>query len=338
MRIAGPLGEWGGNVDKMGIRVLASATSGKFGIDIIENNGTGDVTSSDITLDEDQDYYVIFEKIGQNCTLSIYSDPGHETLLDSVSLVKRNAVNFHYMYAPVSIDSNSDPGDLSSGYIEYLTLDPEFARSLAAGFEVRQEFGRDLTARFEVGQGSEDLLVRAEVGQGWENLLGKTEIRGSSSNELFAKFEAQATTELLAIMDIRQQSAVDLLAFFCIPKVYDLSASEGIGFYWWGSGGVDQYVDFEMWSPTGGWVGKFYDGPARFRLVQIEWDDLTEVTPYGTRPDRSRIDGIFWNYHTHGVRRVDGIHAWLKQDLLAKFTVRQAASVELLGKLSVNHP
>ncbi|KKM84930.1 hypothetical protein LCGC14_1294240 [marine sediment metagenome] len=115
----------------------------------------------------------------------------------------------------------------------------------------------------------------------------------------------------------------------------DLSSSEGIAFYWWGSGGSDQNIDFEMWSPTGGWVGKFPDGPARFRWVFLRWSDLTAVDFDGSRPDRSNITGIFWTYHTDGVRRINYIVGWRKQDVYCHAIIRQPTSVDLYAHVEL---
>ncbi len=116
----------------------------------------------------------------------------------------------------------------------------------------------------------------------------------------------------------------------------DLSQSEGIAFYWWGSGGSDQNIDFEMRSPTGSWVGKFPDGPARFRWVFLRWSDLTAVDFNGSRPDRSNITGIFWTYHTDGVRRINYIVGWRTQDVYCHAIIRNAGSGELFAKFVVN--
>ncbi|MCK4964655.1 MAG: hypothetical protein KAS54_06205, partial [Dehalococcoidia bacterium] len=93
--------------------------------------------------------------------------------------------------------------------------------------------------------------------------------------------------------------------------------------------------DFEMWSLTGGWVGRFPDGPAEWRQVQLPWDDLTEVDLDGTRPDSSQIIGIYWTYHTPGVRRIDGIRAWMRQDLLCKVVIRKASASDLLSRFEI---
>lgn len=127
-----------------------------------------------------------------------------------------------------------------------------------------------------------------------------------------------------------------------MPVSINLSHSGGIAFYWWGSGGVDQQIDFEMESPTGRWIGRFYDGPAEWRWVFLRWDDLTEVDLSGSRPDRSNITGFFWTYHTDGVRRVDYIVGWWPQDLRGDFEVRHETSRDLPAKfeaqVSLNLP
>jgi len=137
--------------------------------------------------------------------------------------------------------------------------------------------------------------------------------------------------ELFAGFEVGQDSA-GLKTLFLIPRAYDFSGSMGISFYWWGSGGLDQNIDFEMQSLTGGWIGSFPDGPAEWRQIQLSWDDLTPVDLDGTRPDRSQIIGIYWTYHTHGVRRLAGIQAWMRQDLLCKVFIRNASVSDLLSK------
>ncbi|MCK4698293.1 MAG: DUF2341 domain-containing protein [Dehalococcoidia bacterium] len=203
---------------------------------------------------------------------------------------------------------------------------------LLGEFVVRHTRARELKAIFDVGQGSIDLPARFEVGQGSAELLGEVDITHSA--DLLGKFEAQVTAELLGRFEVGQGSA-ELLALFLIPRAYDLSGGMGISFDWWGSGGVDQHIDFEMWSLTGGWVGRFPDGPAEWRQVLITWDDLTEVDLDGTRPDSSQIIGIYWTYHTPGVRRIDGIRAWMRQDLLCKVVIRKASASDLLSRFEI---
>ena len=114
----------------------------------------------------------------------------------------------------------------------------------------------------------------------------------------------------------------------------DLSNTEGIAFYWWGSGGLDQQIEFEVESPTGSWVGKFYDGPALWRWVFLRWSDLTAVDLDGSRPDRSNVTGIFWTYHTDGVRRINYIVGWRKQDVYGHVVIRQPTSVDLYAHVA----
>ena len=270
----------------------------------------------------------------------------------SISPEKRNSL--------VGFAWTNTSNNLEYGWIEF--EDP----TLKAVFEVGQD-SIDLPARFEVGQdsaellskfeaqattellsnavirhpGSAELLGKFEVGQDSAEFLGKAVIRNLGSAELLGKFEAQATADLLGKADITHsvellgrfevgQDSAELPARFLIPRAYDFSGGMGISFDWWGSGGVDQQIDFEMWSLTGGWVGRFPDGAAKWRQVQLSWDDLTEVDLDGTRPDSSQIIGIYWTYHTPGVRRIDGIRAWMRQNLLCKVNITH--SIDLLGK------
>ncbi|GAH20763.1 unnamed protein product, partial [marine sediment metagenome] len=189
-----------------------------------------------------------------------------------------------------------------------------------------------LFAEFEIGQDSVDFLARFEVGQGSAELFGRFEAQATA--DLLGKFEAQVTAELLGRFEVGQGSA-ELLARFLIPRAYNFSSGMGISFDWWGSGGVDQNIDFEMWSLTGGWVGRFPDGAAEWRQVQISWDDLTPVDLDGTMPDSSQIIGIYWTYHTPGVRRIDGIRAWMRQDLLCKVVIKNANASDLLSRFEI---
>ncbi len=228
-----------------------------------------------------------------------------------------------------------NPG-LTKHYIDWFAIgkyvDPEPTHITWGPETTATAVGGVLPAQFEVGQDSAELLGKFDVGQ--------------DSAELLGRFEAQATAELLGNAIIRQagsqvellgnfevgQGSAELLAWFLIPRAYNFSSGMGISFDWWGSGGVDQQIDFEMWSLMGGWVGRFPDGPAEWRQVLITWDDLTEVDLDGTRPDSSQIIGIYWTYHTPGVRRIDGIRAWMRQDLLCKVVIRNASASDLLSK------
>jgi len=190
----------------------------------------------------------------------------------------------------------------------------------------------DLKGIFDVGQDSIDLLMRFEVGQDSQDLSCKAEIRQIYSSDLFATVSIRhvgTPVELFAKVGVTHWQ--DLLCRFCIPTSYDFSGGMGIAFQWWGSGRGHQNVDFEMWSLTGGYIGRFPDGPAKWREIILSWDDLTEVES----PDKSNIIGIYWTYHTHGVRRVDAIRIWINQSLYCKFIVRHAGFSRLFGKFEV---
>lgn len=201
---------------------------------------------------------------------------------------------------------------------------------LLAKFEAQDV--TDLLGKFDVGQDSAGLLIKFDVGQDSEDLLGITVSQHAAIAELESRsiIRPQSSSELLAKIDVMHW--VDLKALFLIPRAYDFSSGMGISFEWWGSGGVDQYIDFEMWSLTGGWVGRFPDGAAEWRQVQLSWDDLTAVDLDGTRPDSSQIIGIYWTYHTPGVRRIDGIRAWMRQDLPCKVTIKNTSTSDLLSR------
>jgi len=179
---------------------------------------------------------------------------------------------------------------------------------LLARAEVGQDSG-DLLARFE-SQTTRDLLARAEVGQDSEGLLGKIDIRHSALTELLSRCvirQVGTPVELLVRVEVYHWD--DLKGRLCVPKVYNFSDASGVAFFWWGAGRMDQYIDFEVRTPTGSWIGKFPDGPAEWRLIFLEWDDLVEVDLDGSRPDKSDINGFFWTYHTPGIRRLDALLA-----------------------------
>lgn len=224
---------------------------------------------------------------------------------------------------------------------------------------------RDLTAAFEVGQNAVDLPAKFTVrhvgipvnlaasfeGQTSVNLPAKFVIRRSASQNLRAGFDAQASASLPAEFVVRHAEAVDLLGGFVIrqgigdisartrvERIYDLRRTAGIAFYWQGADNPpESLVDFIVESPTGFWVTKFYDGPARLRYVFIPWTTFAETGLDGTRPDKSQVDGFIWTVHSDGLRRIDYIHAPLFGDLLGKFIVRQERSVDLLTGFIVRH-
>ncbi len=234
-----------------------------------------------------------------------------------------------------AVNMERSGGDQDYGYISTGTALPMDSVDFLARFEVGQD-SRDLLVRFEVGQGSRDLLARFHVGQGSVNLSSKTIIRQIGAVELFAKVIIRRMDAVELPAKVRVTHSQDLLCHVCIRKIYNFSAGMGVSFGWWGSGEGDQNIDFEMWSPTGGWVGKFPDGPARWRQVTLSWDDLTEVDFDGSRPEKSNIVGMYWTYHTPGVRRVDAIQTWMIRDLYCTFIVKNVGSSDLPGKFEVN--
>jgi len=229
-----------------------------------------------------------------------------------------------------------------------------------------EESSADLFAKFTVPQGAEDLFAKFIVAQGVEDLLAKTIIRNTSSADLLTKtiIRHASSADLLAKAIIRHNSSADLFikfearsfihwarlkCHFWVRRVYDLSHSDGISFYWFGSDVVDgnQMIDFEMWSPTGGWVAKFPDGEASWRWVFLAFRGgplvsgvLREVDIAGSRPDKSQIEKILWTYYSKGVRRIDAIRAWRMCDLKASLTVRHASgasSRNLFAKFEVRN-
>ena len=213
--------------------------------------------------------------------------------------------------------------------LRYAYLTPTEAPELKATFHVGQD-SADLKAVFRVTQ--EDLFAKfvvAHTGPPLE-LFGKAIIRHSGFEEIPAEFEVTHWADLKCTLRVR--------------KILNFEGSLGIGFQWWGGGGWDQMVDFEMLTPTGSYVGKFPDGPAGFRWVLLSFKQLQEryylmgeADIDGSRPDRSRVIGLLWTYHSAGLRRVDSLSVWRGYDLRASFIVRQFASEDLRAVFEVAH-
>lgn len=196
-----------------------------------------------------------------------------------------------------------------------------------------------------------DLAAGFEVGQGSVNLPAELLVRQERSVDLPASFESQTSVDLLGTFIVRQEATLDLPARFVVKqwaesiparfrtmKLYDLRGTQGIAFYWQGANNPpSSLVDFIMESPTGFWVGKFYDGPARFRYVFFPWSLLRETGLDGSRPDKSQVDGFIWVVHTDGLRRIDYIHAPTFGDLLGEFIVRHSATADLAAKFFVQN-
>jgi len=132
----------------------------------------------------------------------------------------------------------------------------------------------------------------------------------------------------------------NLLGTLWVKQIYDFIGSTGIGFYWKGADVADgdQIVEFMMWSPTGGWVGKFPDGEDEWRWVFLEWvEDLVEVGFDIERPDKSQVTQILWTYYSSGIRGLDGIQIWYSNDVKGVFTVRHPYNIDLLASFDVQH-
>ncbi len=240
----------------------------------------------------------------------------------------------------------------------------ERSASLLAAFNVGQD-AIDLPAELTVRQPASVNLGARFSSHAIRDLLGKFAIRRSSSVDLAAGFDAHASINLHGIFSIRHEATLDLSAGFLlrqliddmharfrVENVFDLRGTAGIAFHWWGANNPpESIVDFIVESPTGFWVGEFYDGPAYFRHVFIPWTQFRETGLDGSRPDKSQVDGLIYIVHTSGLRRIDYIYAPLFGDLHALFnirhtaiprnlkgvsTVRQEDNVEILGKFSVN--
>ena len=118
---------------------------------------------------------------------------------------------------------------------------------------------------------------------------------------------------------------------------YDLSNQGGIGFFWEGVG--RGHVDIQIFTPTGAWLGRFPDYARKTGCptpwVSLTWDKLQEVDIDGSRPDKSRITGILWTYHSVGKRWLDGIYGLPMggdPDVLADMTIRHTAYNELFAE------
>ena len=196
---------------------------------------------------------------------------------------------------------------------------------------------RDLDAVFEVGQNSVDLQAHFTIRQKAIDLKSIFMIRQIGSASLQAGFRVN-----------QSNGANALRAKFWIHKTYDLTGALGIGFYWWGSGVVegDQNVEFQLLTPTGGWIAHFPDGDPEWRWVLLPFEDrdpfseqrLIEVDFGGSWADKSEVEAFLWTYFSEGVRRMAYLCIWYGGDLKAQFTVRHPGSSSLKGVFNVNHP
>jgi len=336
-----------GESEIYGIRGWGTAYGNKHGL--IYWNGVAAGGSSDGDADPNSDRF-IYRIRKHDTRLEYYCSSGN--VADGTEVVTAGIPAIAYMKAWITNSQAGTAGDDCRKKIHLIrirkwvfpepthtTWGPETAATAIGGVLPAQFFvnqwQEDLHAEFEVGQDSAELLGKVDITHSVD-LLSKTVIRHPGSAEFLGRAEIRqsGSAELLGGFEVGQGSA-ELPARFLIPRAYDLSSGMGISFDWWGSGGVDQNIDFEMWSLTGGWVGRFPDGPAEWRQVQLSWDDLTPVDLDGTRPDSSQIIGIYWTYHTPGVRRVDGIRAWMRQNLLCKVTIKNVSASDLLSRFEI---
>ncbi|MBU0847456.1 hypothetical protein KKH23_09760 [Patescibacteria group bacterium] len=195
----------------------------------------------------------------------------------------------------------------------------------------------ELKAVFHVGQDS--LNLKAEFRLTVETIPAEFVVQHANSEELFAVFHirSMATSDLYARFE--PIPVKELKGVFKVRQTYDITGFKGISFLWWGAGGLDQLVEFEMHSPTGYWRARFYDGPADYRFVFIPLSDFTELALDGSRPDPSEVTAFLWTYHSPGVRKVLDLSIWyvLLPDLKAIFTVKQSSSAALKGIFTVQH-
>lgn len=103
---------------------------------------------------------------------------------------------------------------------------------------------------------------------------------------------------------------------------------------------MDQLTEFEMWSPTGYWRGKFPDGPSNWHYVYIPISDLTEAGLDGSRPLSTEVKAFLWTYHSNGTRKVSGFSIWYVSppDLKAIGVIRHTATRDLLARGIITRP
>jgi len=269
-------------------------------------------------------YYYRMKREGSIVTAELYSDAARTNLLASGYHVV-SIRSWRYFYALTGMEYIDTNGSiyLESSYIRNFGIDT--STDLKTVFHVGQG-SANLKNLFNVGQDSADLecsfkLIRTAISL---NLRATVLITRPAISSLYSKFELQKSG--------------DLLGTFWVTQIYDFTSSTGIAFYWKGSdvSDGDQMVDFEMWSPTGGWVGKFPDGEAEWRWVFLSWEEnLIEVGLNIVHADKSEITQMLWTYYSSGTRGLDGIHIWYSNDVKGVFTVKQPGTNNLKGVLTV---
>ena len=218
---------------------------------------------------------------------------------------------------------------LSTAYcLAYESQNTNWLRQLT-----REYWAPTLKGIFHVGQDSINLKASFRLTQ--EDIPAEFTIRRSASQELYSLFAVRQSSSTNLFAEVGIAHWIDLPCLLFVRQVYDFSHSKGIAFYWWGADVVegDQMIDFQMWSPHGGWVAKFPDDSPGWRWVFLAFDEddggdatLREVDLGGTRPDRSEVIAILWTYYTYGMRRVDGISYWSLVDLKCTFNVRHTST------------
>jgi hypothetical protein len=228
---------------------------------------------------------------------------------------------------------------------QYYSATSNGSADLAAEFIIRYGIA-DLHSDFVVRQfASTNLQAGFQVAQGNEDLQSEFEVRQSTLIELLTHFVIEKSSSQNLQCGFKVQHYSDLWASFNVHKTYDFSGALGIGFYWWGSEIIegDQIVDFQLLTPTGGWIAKFPDGDAEWRWILLPFEDrdptsnqrLIEVDLGGSRANKAEVESFLWTYYSKGVRRVAYVIIWYGGDLQAGFKVRQATSATLQCALTV---
>lgn len=235
---------------------------------------------------------------------------------------------------------HSDTQDLFAEFIVQHIAD------LFSKFEVTPSGSADLFADFTLRQGFADLKAIFVLGGGLD-LKAVFIVTRSASIDLFSEFDVQPVADLKAILLITRPASTDLFADIFIDqyndsenlmaktgirRIYNLSDSGGIGFYWEGIG--KGHVDIQIITPSGAWIGKFPDY-ANWTWVALKWEDLQEVDLDGSRPDKTQITGLLWTVHSPGVRHLDSVYGLPKggdPDIFATFIVKNISYADLLAR------
>ena len=291
------------------------------------------------------DYYTLYASVGGVSDTTNYSvahpigwyryekktnAAGEVTAYRDATNLGTATVDGDYSGGKVMYYVNEWNSGLTRHYIDWFAVgkyvDPEPTHT-AWGPEV-SEVSRDLKAIFHVKQDSVDLKAEFTLRQLTNDLHASFWIRlPGIPADLFAKFET----------NLHHGIPADLYCKLHIRRIYDLSDSGGLGFFWEGVG--RGHVDIEIFTPTGAWTGKFPDWGV-MTWVPLKWEDLTEVDIDGSRPDKSQITGILWTYHSDGIRHVDWIVGLPKggdRDIFSKFIVRHSSYADLKGEFHYNH-